>query len=75
MDRVGRAVRHGGVAAGDDDLLGAVDSLLRSWGGGGGLLDGDGSSAGLHLNLTVTNLVGDSGGHGNGASREGSESE
>lgn len=55
MLSVGRAVCHGRVAAGDDDLLGAVDSLLGSWYGHS---CNSWCTSGLDLDLSVTNLVG-----------------
>jgi len=62
------------VAAGDDDLFGAVDSRLSSW-CGGGLLDWSrGSTSGLNLDLAVVDLVNHGGSHG-GASRKGSDGE
>ncbi len=72
-----RAVLSGALsdswcAAGDDNLLGAVNSLLhhfcgRNWGS-------DRATGNLLLDLSITYLIEESGSHG-GASREGSEGE
>lgn len=63
-----RAVLDGLGAAGDDDLLGAVDRLLwhgcggdadgRVLGGWDGRWSGNSGLGGLHLDLTVPKLVG-----------------
>ena len=52
---VGWAVGNGGVAAGDDNHLGAQHRLLLSWGRG----DHGGSAGVLLLNLSIANLVGE----------------
>ena len=80
MREVGRAVCHGRVAAGDDHVLGAVGGGCGHWNWSRSsrwccrsLL----SSRGLHLDLTVTDLIDwcHGGGQDSRAGREGSEGE